>query len=129
MVEYCDVGPSCYSTAEYRARKEYRCCECKAPIHVGEKYLYCFGVWEGEASTFRQHMLCAEACEFFRDKINDGDCLPFGGLLDEGRDYFAYMDRDRKQRTEAATWRKMLAGIYRRMREAAAKRQEGNHGK
>lgn len=127
MAEYCDMGPECYSFAEYRARKEYRCCECRTPINLGEKYLRCFGVWEGEVSTFRQHILCAEACEWFRDGINEGDCLPFGSLFEEAREYFLMLGMDHKRDEDIAHWRKMLAGIMRRKRlSARGKGEEAN---
>lgn len=116
MSEYCDLGPECYSVNEHAARKEYRCCECSAMIKPGEKYLRCWGVWEGEARMYRQHLLCAEACEFFRDTLNGGDCLPFGGLFDEGSCYLQEVGPDGKRRPEIAEWRKMLAQILRRER-------------
>lgn len=117
-MEYCELNPTVYSTAEYRAQKQYRCCECRLPILIGEKYLYCFGVWDGEASTYRQHIVCAEACEFFRDYINDGDCLQFGSLLEEAREYWRTFDIARKRDNNIALWRGMLAKIRSRQRQA-----------
>lgn len=75
----CEL-PEFYQWAEPVARKQHRCCECKAPIEKGEKHFYCTGKWDDQIQSFRQHLLCAQACMFIRDKLNGGDCICFGGL-------------------------------------------------
>lgn len=75
----CDVAPEFYTWSEPVARKEHECCECSAPILNGEKHFCGRGKWEGKIDTYRQHMLCCEACMWVRDKIED-ECIPFGAL-------------------------------------------------
>lgn len=64
------------------ARKEHRCCECRAPILVGERHFQIIGKWEGDLMEFRQHLACMEACMLVRDELNDRECICFGGLKD-----------------------------------------------
>lgn len=78
MIE-CTI-PDVYRWSEPIARKQYKCCECRALILKGEKHFQCFGVWEGDASTYRQHLLCAEASMLIRDLFNGGECIGFGCL-------------------------------------------------
>lgn len=75
--------PEFYTYSEPIARKEHKCCECSSPIRKGEKHFRCFGKWEGEQSTHRQHLACMEACMLIRDKFNAGDCFGFGCLMEE----------------------------------------------
>lgn len=44
----------------HRARKEYRCCECRDVIAVGAKYEYVSGKFEGEFYTLKTCLLCVE---------------------------------------------------------------------
>ena len=79
----CDLEiPELYETRELRARIEHTCVECPRPIRRGELYLQSSGKWAGEFRRFRQHLTCARACMLIRDKLRDGDCLPFGGLYE-----------------------------------------------
>jgi hypothetical protein len=75
----CDI-PDFYNWSEPKARKKHRCCECRAPIEKGEKHFAATGKWDSEIQTFRQHLLCMEACMFIRDKLNANECICFGGL-------------------------------------------------
>lgn len=84
MPEFVDDHAHC-------ARKQHRCCECSAPIQVGERYIKTKGVWDGEFSEFKQHELCAEA---FKHAISlntgfDNEGVWYGGVFewfdDEGR--------------------------------------------
>jgi hypothetical protein len=82
----CEV-PSVYRVTDRTARKRHRCCECNWWIDPGEKYVECFGIWDGNAETNRQHVHCADACRFIRDHFNakepwDERCIGFGMLLD-----------------------------------------------
>lgn len=85
---YCDYDPpSVFSATTRRAKKDYKCCDCNAAISKGERYLYVFGVWEGEASSFRMCELCGDMrnqCEFA--------CLPFGDLFDGAYQYDCKQD-------------------------------------
>lgn len=83
----CEIAQY-YVCKERVARKEHECCECSAPIEIGEKYLQVNACWEGRPSVERQHVLCEQACEFVRDSgINDDECLYYGGLKDWYREW------------------------------------------
>jgi hypothetical protein len=84
MSYYCDFPPEFWDEAFPIAAKEHRCCECRHKIQKGERYCYIKGKWDGEFSTFRQHLLCREACMTLRDTLMGGECLLFGELGDEG---------------------------------------------
>lgn len=83
MFTECDVPEFC-NVVDRKARKQHKCCECRAPIRIGETYVNCTGKWDGKVDTFRQHMHCADACRYIRDHDmnDDGGCIPFGGLFD-----------------------------------------------
>lgn len=105
----CDYedGPAVYMATEHTARKRHMCCECGDWIEPKERYLRCKGLWDGLWSVYNQHLLCAEACMYVRDKIQDGECLPFGSLSDA---YGAY----RKPKDKFKEFRSMLAKIVKR---------------
>jgi hypothetical protein len=109
----CEL-PEFYSISEPVARAQRGCCECRAPIRRGEKYVRCTGKWFGDPpQTYSQHVLCAEICEFIRDEMRGGDCIAFGGMKewrgDDGRD----MDRDNDM---VRNLRSMYARMLRRER-------------
>jgi len=77
----CEI-PEFYSEDFPKARKVHRCCECSAPIEVGEKHLYARSKYDGDFWHGRQHMLCRALCMLMR--VRDfGDCVPFEGMKDE----------------------------------------------
>lgn len=87
--------PSVYRDELRRARKPYRCCDCNAAIKPGEQYGYVFGVWDGNAMTFRLCVFCEDMrrqCEF--------DCIPFGELADD------VYQHDSQQAGEVAAFKK-----------------------
>lgn len=93
-MSHCDwEGPSLYATVEYRARKEYGCCECSQRIYPGERYLRVVGVWDGTFSTERQHLVCADLCRAVRDTDLADGCLDFGGFSDWWGEYGHFMDK------------------------------------
>ena len=98
-MSYCDADPpDFYTYSEPLARKAHRCCECRAPILRGEKHLHARGKWYDTIESFRQHLLCCEACELIRDRFFVGNCICFGGLKDEFADMRSdnwYQERDR----------------------------------
>lgn len=116
MSGYCDV-PEFYATSEPVARKQHKCCECKAPILIGEKHVYCRGKWDGELSTYRQHSLCCQACEWIRDKLGDGGCIGFGMLNEEFGEIRHDYDKDHQRMKPL---RDMMARILWRERKARA---------
>ena len=112
----CEV-PSLYKSSEPTAAKEHACCECLAKIVKGEKYVLVKAVYDGVFEQWRQHEICAQACEFVRDSdLNDGDCIYFGGLFEwcqDGNILGAYAARKDEN---VATLRILLAKIKRRER-------------
>ena len=108
----CTV-PEFYNTAETKAKKVHKCYECSAPINIGETYLSCTGKWDGEVNTFKQHLLCADACEFIRDNFNGGDCIGFGDLFEHAHEFSKQYD---KKSPDAKAFRKLYAQILVRKR-------------
>lgn len=80
-MSYCEL-PSFYTYSEPVAKKVHRCCECSAPILVGEKHFHGRGKWDGRVDSYRQHLACMEACMIIRH-MNDGECIGFGELKEE----------------------------------------------
>jgi hypothetical protein len=58
--------PSFYKKETRKARKEYRCFECKRKITVGETHGYAFGIYEGDP---REHRFC-DVCEWLRETLD-----------------------------------------------------------
>ncbi len=111
----CDISPDFYSISEPVAKKQHRCCECNAPILVGEKHFVCAGKWEGHIDTFRQHYACMEACMIIRDHI-EYECISFGGLREWVGEYHSDL-RSAKSKEHVKRLRSLLAQIKRRERK------------
>jgi hypothetical protein len=103
----CEID-KVYSAVERVARKKHVCCECGVAIDKGEKYLNCSGIWSYGAETNKQHLICAEACEIIRDKI-DNECIPFGYLIEWYHD--AGMDYVPRDADGVADFRSLMAKI------------------
>ncbi|MBF0424793.1 MAG: hypothetical protein HQL66_03115 [Magnetococcales bacterium] len=56
-------SPSVYRSDVVQARKDHICGECGHPIKQGEFYLATFGVWDGEANSYKECGFCASAME------------------------------------------------------------------
>lgn len=113
----CEL-PQFFNWSEPVARKQHRCCECSAPIHKGEKHFSATGRWDYGIETYRQHLLCCEACMFVRDNLNGSECICFGGLREWHSE--ARYQYDRKE--PHPVWREFrnkLAAIKRRERVSA----------
>lgn len=133
---YCDLddGPSFYHGETIKARKQHKCCECSAPILNGEEYYLGRGVWDGEWSTFKQHMVCKEACTTVRDR--DGECLPFGGLREHITEHYFWNKHVQVWTDEEKKLRGLFAKVLWRHRpfrkrknlEARAKAAQGGGG-
>lgn len=63
MNEYPDV----YRESKPIARKVHKCDECRCVIPKGQRYFYIWGVWDGEAQTYKNHL----ACHRFRERYNN----------------------------------------------------------
>ncbi len=117
----CEI-PDYYVCTERVARKVHKCCECSAPILVGEKHLEVSASWEGRPDRYRQHLLCEQACEFVRDKgLNDDECLYYGELKEWWPTWVKYGDNtSAKLEDRAALWRMMLRIMRRERKQKAA---------
>ena len=116
------------SIVEPIARSVHKCCECSAPINTGERYVKCSGKWDGDFSMFKQHELCARACEHIRDN-SDGECIGFGALLEYYRDVIYHQGWKDKLRPSSHVLRNMLAGILRRKRSNPSNTSSGEKEK
>lgn len=58
---YCDYsdGPSVFDEKTVKAKKVHKCSECRGAIQAGETYLKTWGIWDGEASTFKRCPDCS----------------------------------------------------------------------
>ena len=62
---YCDYGegPEMMTEKTVKARKAHKCTECHGTIAPGEAYLNTWGIWEGEAHTFKR---CADCIDLMK---------------------------------------------------------------
>lgn len=51
-------SPQFSRTSIVKARKEHRCCECRAPIKPGERHEVVRGKWGNRFETFRTCLPC-----------------------------------------------------------------------
>jgi hypothetical protein len=115
----CDVTTEFFQWSEPRARKEYDCCECGAPIEKGERHFQATGKWEGDFFSVRQHLLCCQTCMVIRDDIQHGNCIPFGSLMDYCQEF--RLDIREQARSGQAGAKKLRSLLYRiKRRERAA---------
>jgi len=61
--------PKFYTLENPKARKEYKCCECRGVIQKGEKYQNYSGYWND--SGFDTFKTCLD-CEKLRDDLSTG---------------------------------------------------------
>lgn len=52
-------GPSVFDERERTAKKTYRCDACREAIDLGHRYVYVFGVWDGDSGQFRHCLRCS----------------------------------------------------------------------
>lgn len=82
---FCDYDPpEVYSSRFVRARKEYRCYECRKLIRVGERHEYAFGVLDGWTYQPRTCMGCVGIRQFVSINI-PCFCWAHGNILDDAR--------------------------------------------
>lgn len=115
----CEL-PIFYEYAEPIAGKRHKCVECNAPIPKGEKHFHGWGKWDYGMASYRQHLVCMEACMMIRDDFNDGECIGFGEL----KEFFGEMKvgwlRNHKENEKWKRLRHLMAVIL--VRERKAKR-------
>lgn len=83
----CDGdGPSAFWETTRKARKRHKCSECRGWIEIGEAYAYIRGIWDGEASSFKQ---CSDCVALIAWALARNDCICFnygqahGDLIDD----------------------------------------------
>lgn len=79
-------APSVFRTVYRTARKQHKCCECRQPIVISERYLYSSGIWDGEPSDYKQCLICAEVIARAAAISDDPDDKPCFTVL---REWFA----------------------------------------
>lgn len=114
-MSYCDL-PTFYNISEPTAKKPHRCCECRAPINIGEKHLKISGKWDGPPETFRQHQACAEACMLIRDEFED-ECIGFGELMEWYGEWRIGWQADHREEEMVKKFRHLMAVILWRERK------------
>lgn len=95
---YCDYDmPSVYRARTVKARKLYRCEECSGPIVPGEAHEYAFGVYDGDAFTFRTCERCTDLRQFVKNSV-PCFCWAHGNTLQDALEAIeAAYDRARKE--------------------------------
>lgn len=82
---YCDVEPATAWREEWRkARKAFQCCECGAPIMVGDRYHYFSGIWDHQPGHYRTCLECSQVRDFHnREMDRQRECAAaFSTLFD-----------------------------------------------
>lgn len=103
---YCDYEiPSVFSKTERSAKKEHKCDECGRRIRAGERYENVFGVWDGDASTFKTCPNCVALREFVVAHV-PCCCWLYGNMLED------CVNTARDYAHEAPG---LMFGVYRRM--------------
>jgi hypothetical protein len=79
----CDYDPpDVYWSKMVRAKKPYRCYECSAPIAVGERHEYAFGVIYGDSYQPRTCADCTDIRRFVQNNIPCW-CWAHGNMLED----------------------------------------------
>jgi hypothetical protein len=112
MSDSCE-RPEFYAETFPIARKAHACCECDAPINVGEKHLKATGKSDGEFWEARQHMLCRELCMLMGE--TDGECFCFGEMREMWTEGDFHLRGHRKDGPYAKA-RVLYAAVLRRER-------------
>lgn len=107
----CGDGPSTYRETRPTARKEHTCCECNGVIAAGETYRLLWGVWDGEAKTFKTCLDCLELHDW-ADGDTDCFCPTLGNLHTDALDFVRESGDDA-----------LIAEGERRVKEIRAKRR------
>lgn len=76
MCYYSDSQIAFYSERFPKARKQHKCCECKQPIVLGERYRVVFGKWDGEVDTFKTCQRCLDLIDRIRALERAAGCSP-----------------------------------------------------
>lgn len=74
MGSYCDIDsyPTFYSESFHATRKVRKCCECRKTIYVGDVYVNCRMLFDGDFLTYTQCRLCFHLCRAIHLQV--GEC-------------------------------------------------------
>jgi len=121
---YCDYEPAdLYYPSFRRARKPYSCAECAAPIAVGEKYEYVFGVWDGNRDSFRTCANCVDLRTWVENNVPCA-CWAHGNLIEDLGEAVAHAAKDAPLETVGLRF-----GFLRRSFHEAARRKRPKFGR
>lgn len=98
----CDVdhsdydGPAFLTERRYRARKQYRCCECRRDIKPKDQYWRATGCWDGRFSSYKTCGGCMTLRKAYTPRV-----FIYGGLREAlwdclGLDYVTNVTIDDK---------------------------------
>lgn len=106
----CDYEyPDVFEQSLVKARKFHRCSECRGWIAVGETYRKTFGVWDGDARSYKTCSDCEQFMAWAEDQNGDDICYAFGNMIHDVGDCLNDMG-DRKVSAEMVLrWNELRA--------------------
>lgn len=106
----CDYEmPEAFRQSDVKAKKFHRCDECRGWIAPGEKYRKSFGVWDGDARSYKTCFDCLDFVEWAEEQSGDDICYSFGNMIHDIGDCLHEMG-DKKVRAEMSIrWRTVRA--------------------
>ena len=81
---FCDYDPADVYRASIvaHARTRHTCSECGRLITIGERYERVFGVWEGDANTFKTCSRCLDLRDFVASNV-PCFCWAHGNIIED----------------------------------------------
>ena len=89
---YCEDWPSAFKSVMRIARKPHKCGECGGPIHIGDKYEYASGIWDGEPDSFKTCAICCALRDYVKNNI-PCFCGCYGSLIEDAMEELSEADR------------------------------------
>lgn len=92
MSDYCEEYCIVHRREIRKARKEHKCCGCRAVIRPGDYYAAVFSLGQDGADTFKRCGACERTWQHLKakcdehNKLNDDSLFPFEDLSC-GKDY------------------------------------------
>lgn len=96
-----------------RAKKPYRCCECRKEIGVGERHLVYKTVYDGSFYSERQCLPCRDFCMEIRlSLMGDRSCIQFGELRNWLSDWSGDLRQDLQKNRKKHSRLRSMFGRY-----------------
>lgn len=91
----CDYGdgPEVFRAKTVTARKAHKCSECRGEIAATESYELVFGIWDGDALTFKACPDCVALRSWVEAHV-PCFCWAFGTLHNDARDTMSDWDSE-----------------------------------